>query len=269
MIPVTSLSSYLFCPRSIYLTRVLKVKPLPKKAIIKGTIKHNTFDYMNKVQEKIVKNIQTKDIEEIFKIYNQNYSQALRSAIINNKALLRKAKLPLIEAFKQMWPLFQKESKFITKHIHGFITLHNVVGDKLWELLTPKIKSEVRIQSKKFELRGVIDKLEVFPQKVVPIEMKSGKMMRKGLWPGHRIQLAAYLLMLREKHIKTISSGFIHYMDHDEKRELTLNPFLTEEVIETKNKVVNMLKSKNLPDFCQNKNKCNSCSLKPICYSYK
>ncbi len=269
MISVTTLSSYLYCPRSVYLTNVLKVVRVPKKAIIKGTIKHNTFDQINKIQENIVKNIQSKDINEIFKIYNHNYSQALRSVIISNKGMLRKVELPLIDAFKQMWPLFKKESEFITKHVYEFITIHGVLGEKLWDMLLPKIKSEVRIKSKELELKGVIDKLEIFPTKVIPIEMKSGKMMRKGLWPGHRIQLGAYLLMLQQKYIKTIESGFIHYIDHNEKRELVMNPFLSKEVIDVRDKAKDVLESPNLPDFCENKNKCNACSLKSICYSMK
>ncbi len=269
MISVTTLSSYLYCPRSIYLTQVLKIIKPPKKAIIKGTIKHHTFDQINKIQENIVKNIRSKDINDIFKIYTANYSQALRTAIINNKSQLRKAQLPLIDAFKQIWPLFKQESEFITRHIHEFITTNNVLGDKLWELLTPKIKSEIRIQSKQLELRGIIDKLEIHGTRIIPIEMKSGKMPNKGIWPGHKIQLAAYLLMLQEKYIKTIKSGFIHYIDHNEKRELILNPFLSQEVVEIKDKVKHLLKSKNMPNVCQNKNKCNACSLKPICYSYE
>lgn len=269
MLSVTSLSSYLYCTRSVYLTQVLKVVKPAKKAVVKGSIKHNTFDTINKIQESIVRKIETNDINEIYNLYSQNYSQALRSAIINNKALLRKVELPLIDAFKQMWPLFKKESEFITKHIHGFITQHNVRGDKLWELLSPKIKSEVKIKSEELELKGVIDKLEIYPTKVIPIEIKSGKMMKQGLWPGHRIQLGAYLLMLQEKYIKTIESGFIHYIDHNEKRELVINPFLTKEVIDIKEKVKNMLNSDQMPLVCENKNKCNACSLKTICYSLK
>ena len=269
MLSVTLLSSYLYCPRSVYLTKVLKVVKPAKKAIVKGTIKHNVFDNINKIQENIVKNIKSKDINDIFRIYNQNYSQALRTAIINNKSLLRKAKLPLIDAFKQIWPLFKQESEFITKHIHEFIIINNVTGEQLWELLTPKIKSEIRIQSKQLELRGIIDKLEIHGTRVIPIEMKSGKMPNKGMWPGHRIQLAAYLMLLQEKYIKTIKSGYIHYIDHNEKRELVLNPFITKEVIETKDKVKTLLKSQNIPNICENKNKCNACSLKTICYNYK
>lgn len=269
MIPVTTLSAYLYCPRSVYLTNVLKVTKPAKKAMVKGSIKHNTFDDINKLQEKIVKNIKSKEINDIFSLYIQNYSAALRSAIISNKIMLKQAGLPLTDAFREMWPIFKKESELMTRHVHNFIAAHNVLGDELWELLTPKIKSEIRIESKDLELRGIIDRLEIHGTKIIPIELKSGKMPKEGLWPGHRVQLAAYLMMLQEKYIKTITSGFIHYIDTDEKRELILNPFISQEVIEIKDKVKELLQSKSLPGICKNKNKCDACSLKTICCTYK
>ena len=66
MISVTTLSSYLYCPRSIYLTNVLKVVRPAKKTIVKGTIKHHTFDHINKIQENIKQN-QTKNKPIIYK----------------------------------------------------------------------------------------------------------------------------------------------------------------------------------------------------------
>ena len=40
MLSVTHLSSYLYCPRKLYLQKVLSIYEPPKEALVKGTIRH-------------------------------------------------------------------------------------------------------------------------------------------------------------------------------------------------------------------------------------
>ena len=72
-------------------------------------------------------------------------------------------------------------------------------------------------------------------------------MPERGLWPGHKIQLGAYLLLLEEKANKPIEEGFVRYLDSNETRQLTMNPFLRGEIIELIGKVNTLLKAKELP----------------------
>jgi len=92
-------------------------------------------------------------------------------------------------------------------------------------------------------------------------------MPEKGLWPGHRIQIGAYLLMLQEKAEKPIKEGFVRYLDNDETRQVTMNPFFRDEILELIKKVSLLLKSREIPPFVDNENKCNSCELKDDCYN--
>lgn len=102
---------------------------------------------------------------------------------------------------------------------------------------------------------------------MVPVELKTGKMPRDGMWPGHRVQLMAYGILL-EKHFKTtIKEGFVHYLDAKEKRHLAFNPFMKIEIKEMVEKVNGLFQAKRLPDFTSNKQKCLSCGLKESCYN--
>jgi CRISPR/Cas system-associated exonuclease Cas4 (RecB family) len=48
-----------------------------------------------------------------------------------------------------------------------------------------------------------------------------------------------------------------------------MNPFLEKKVIEARNNVIDLFKSKEIPMICDNKTKCASCSLKEHCFNEK
>lgn len=267
MISVTKLSSYLYCPRKIYLTDVMKIVELPKAALVKGTIRHSTFEKINNIEEEIVMSVKPDHkFNNILNIYVKNFSSALRSSIMQNKERLRKVSLPLVDAYRQIWPHFMKESERRSLNIFNFILANRLFGPDLWESLFPKIKSEIRINSKELELKGIIDQLHVYPDKVIPVELKTGKAPSEGVWPGHKIQIAAYILLFNEKFGTSVQKGLVHYLDHDSIQEIIMNPFLKNEVIEIKDKVNKLLNSDELPKKCSNLNKCKACSLKNQCF---
>ena len=73
------LSSYMYCPRKLYLERVLKLYEPPKEALVKGSIRHETYDLINKNEEKLVKSIKEKlPLEKIRAKYTNEYLKFLR-----------------------------------------------------------------------------------------------------------------------------------------------------------------------------------------------
>ena len=120
----------------------------------------------------------------------------------------------------------------------------------------------MRIKSDILELSGMIDKVEKYKEGLVPVEMKTGSMPKEGVWPGHRIQLAAYALLLEEKSGKEIKEGFVHYLDTNERRHIVMNPFLKDEVKELKNKVKELLSSTEHPEKTENEKKCLKCGIR-------
>ena len=269
-ISVTMLSSYLYCKRKLFLERVLKLFEPEKTALVKGSIRHETYDQINNVEASIVKSITSDNtFEDIYSVYARNFASLLRKRITANKYRLKTIQLPLINAYQEIWPFFQKESEIRALHLWKFIEKHNVYGDELWEELTPKVQSEIRIKSDILELSGIIDKVEKYKEGLVPVEMKTGSMPKEGVWPGHRIQLAAYALLLEEKSGKEIKEGFVHYLDTNERRQIVMNPFLKDEVKELKNKVKELLSSTELPEKTENENKCVKCGLREKCYDEK
>ena len=257
MISVTTLSSYMYCSRKLYLQYVLKITEPPKEALLKGSIRHLTYENINLAEEELVKSIKKgttlKDLEGK---YHQKYREILLQVIKQNKEELKQFKILPQDLFKNVWPLILSESETRASALHNFILKHNIFGQELWEKLTPKIESELKITSEKLGLRGIIDQIEIHTGGFVPIELKTGKSPREGVWPGHKIQLIAYVLLLEEKFNTEIKEGFVNYLDTKQKRHITINPFMRIEVKELIEKVNTLFNSDKIPNFEKNTNKC-------------
>jgi len=270
MISVSTLSSYMYCPRKLYLQYVLKLTEPPKEALLKGSIRHKTYENINLAEEELVKSIKKgTTLKDLKGRYHQKYREILLQVIKQNKEDLRQFNILPQDLFKNVWPLILAESETRASIVYNFILKHKVFGKELWEKLTPKIESELRIESEKLGLKGVIDQIEIYKKGFVPIELKTGKSPKEGIWPGHKIQLIAYVLLMEEKFNTEIKEGFVNYLDTQEKRHIALNPFMRIEVKELIEKVNNLLKSDKIPDFEKNQNKCFNCGLKEDCYNEK
>jgi CRISPR-associated protein Cas4 len=261
------LSTYLYCPRLLFLQKILQVEEPPKEALVLGSIRHESFDRINKNEEDLVNTIKNKDLSYLNQIYKQHYSKYLREIIIKNKKRLREVNVNLTEAFKINWNNLREEAESRALNIFNFIEKNNIYGSELWENLIPKIKSEFKVESNTLQLKGIIDQVHVYEDQFVPIELKTGKSPKEGMWPGHRIQIGAYALLLEEMFNKEIKEGFIYYLDSKEKRNLVINPFLRQEIKDLTKEVQEFINNKNLPNHCESENKCKACSLNTTCYS--
>ncbi len=264
---VSMLSAYLYCPRKLFLEQVLALKEPPKESTALGSLRHNVYNLINRSEERIVSSIAEKiQYSQLISSYKSFYSKILREQIIKNKPSLRQFNLDLAEIFRKTWPLILTEAETRSNNVFSFIQQYNVYGRELWERLTPKILSEQKIESELLQLKGIIDRIEIYSEGYVPIELKTGKMPKEGVWPGHRIQIAAYSMLVEEKYSAKVKEGFIRYLDSNEARKIAINPFMKEEVRQIISKIQELLKNVYPPDYCSSRNKCADCGLRNACY---
>jgi CRISPR-associated protein Cas4 len=264
LIPVTYLSSYLYCPRKLYIERVLKVFEPPKESLVLGKISHEARDSVNKSEQDIVASIsKLMPFNEVLHRFKRRHAKVLRDSIVRNRQALKSFDLHPSMVFKDFWPALFDETQLRAQNVYEFMSRTKLVGAQLWEKLSPKYRLEFAVSSEKLGLKGVIDKIVIYTSHFVPIEMKSGKAPKDGIWPGHKLQLAAYMMMLEERMKKPVTKGIMQY-GLDEK-EVYMNPFLQQDVIETTAKVVTLLQQKSPPPVCHNANKCSICGLKNVC----
>jgi len=265
MIPVTALSEYLYCPRKIYLRYVLKFKPVTKDFIIKGKLKHDVFDAANKAEQDLILNIKPSDLDNLSSIYKQAYTGLLNKSIDKFEHDIISASMDKRQLFEESLKKFLDVAAYRSKFLVNLIKQTGLYGQDLINALPVKVKSEIFLSSKRLGLRGVIDRVEMMDGFHVPVELKTGSMPRDGVWPGHRAQLASYILLLNERF--NSNQGFIEYIDHNVRKKIVMNPFLEEEIKNLVNQVIDLCNSDTVPDVCSNPNKCKSCNLQNSCFS--
>ena len=267
-IAVSLLSAYLYCPRKVFLEKVLQMHEPPKQPLILGTIRHQTLQRVSLGEEKLVSLLHSPvSFADVHASYEQLYTRFLREVIKSHTDSLHALFLDPLDAYYHALPSLLREAQIRATNTFSFAQKSVLEGTELWKALTPKIISEVKVESEELQLVGVVDQLHDFGSHVIPVELKTGKTPRQGVWPGHRIQAAAYALVLREnKQYRYVQEAVVHYLDSNEKRVVVMNPFMEEEIVTLIEEVQELLSNAVLPEICDSKQKCVSCGLRTKCY---
>jgi len=267
MIAVTSLTSYMYCPRKLYIERVLGISEIPKGAMVLGSVKHRVLDSFNSEEANIVCAIKSVSSHgEISDSYKSCFSDILRRAIIKSRNQIKMAGLNPMDVFNEFSSFFEKEAESRARFISDFMKKHNLHGESLWNKLSPKIKSEYKITSESLGISGKIDRIEIHEGFLIPVEMKTGTPPEEGAWESHKVQLAAYALLLEDNFKTNIPEGVVYYVDCGKRVQVFINPFLKEQVKELACSVNALLVSKDIPPLVDNKNKCSACNLREKCH---
>jgi CRISPR-associated protein Cas4 len=266
-LPVSLLASYLYCPRKVFLQKVLKLREPIKKPLVLGTIRHKVLELASIGEKDVVCSIMQGDLwQDVLLKYTSHYEALLRETISHHETSLEKIGMGVLDAYGHSLPSLLNEAAMRAANTFEFFEETNLEGEELWKNLTPKILSEVRLESNELGLVGVIDQIHDYGEYAIPVELKTGKAPKMGVWEGHRIQASAYALMLEENRKIEVRETIVHYLDFNEKRKVVLNPFMKEELILLIGEVKELISNTILPEFCESKQKCVSCGLKSQCY---
>lgn len=268
MLYVTDLTSYNYCKRKLYLTKVLKYRePMSKPALV-GSIKHKVLENIHNSEERVIKSLEKipskKDLTSLFKLTNSSISHSIISEELDR---LSHFSIDYEKLLSELSSIIEDESLAQAEKIIGAIKMHNAIGPELIKLLYPKVKTEITLESQELGLRGKIDKIEYHESHILPVELKTGKASNQGPWKDHMVQLAAYCLLLEKEHNQKVSKGSIIYYNPRTVHEISINPFMVDEVISLIKEVNSAISSQVIPKIQDNPNKCNICGLKPICHS--
>ena len=199
MISVSMLSAYVYCKRKLFIEKVLGIKEKDKKSTVKGKIRHRIFELIAEKEQNIIVSI-TKEhsLADITKKYSSEFGSVLRDVFAEFKYSLKSVGIRPLDLFRQIWPKLLEESKARARELWELIKEHKVYGLELLQKI-PEAEPEYRLVSEKFNLIGVVDRIEFIDNIPVPIDFKTGKMPSQGVWQGHKIQLAAYSMLIEEK----------------------------------------------------------------------
>ena len=265
LIPVSWLESFSYCKRKWYLENVLGIAKPPKEAILKGSIKHSVLDGLRRCEEGLICSLEAGfGMAELLSLYELKLNELLRREIFQNRKTVESLRLDPVSLYRELLDRLRKETKMRADYVYGFAQASGLWGRALWEALTPKLLSEVKLESKDLGMKGRLDMIEKHGSVMIPIEIKTGSMPRSGVWRGHRLQLGAYGMLIESCFGCDVEHGFVWYIDHGERRKVILNEFLRREVIESISEMNELLVSKRVPGRIGGK-RCLSCSLRKSC----
>ncbi len=261
LISVTDMCAFRFCPRSLYIKLVLKLREPAKPVMVLGSIRHKVYEEAAKKEEDLVSQV-VGDMkrQEILQMFSNAYNAVLNKSICSYLPQLESLKMDKEEVTVKLQQDVAGQAIERADEIVSFSSRTGLFGKELWEKLSPKILSELRVSSEKLRLKGIVDRIEVHGSEYVPVEIKTGKAPNEGVWPDHRLQLSAYMLMLSEKFKANIKEGLVNYVAAGQSRQVVMNPFMEYEVTEAVNDVFSLLEQKKIPGFC-GKGYCGVCSL--------
>lgn len=257
MIYVSDLSGYIFCPRKVYLSRVLGVEAEPTSEQELGVLGHAVRRELSVRQARLMSKMESaEDIEPL-----------LRSGLDEVVS-----DLPYILA--DGWRSeYQKHLPRVVAEVEGELAS---LGEELCELVdelgfsdalkyvTPW-RIEYPVRSERLGLSGRIDK--VMRQKsLVPVDIKTGK-SHDAVFGGDRVQVCAYGMLLEEVLGERVEYGVLEYTRNSETSTVRFTEKLKRHVVEVRDCVRSLLAGR-LPDVCPHgqPRKCGSCSMRDVCY---
>ncbi|MCK4636857.1 MAG: CRISPR-associated protein Cas4 [Methanomicrobia archaeon] len=258
MIYVTDVSQYAFCPYSIYLRKIHKIRVVTPPMIF-GDIYHRITERMEK-RERVIFDIFVREgmgADEITTIFYDDTKKVIRNAVLRNKKRIKEDILKTIERLNQL---------FLRRSMEKAVLLRKAMdsyGKKdIYDIVFPEALTELSIASKKLNLCGRIDRVEEKDKKYYPVEIKTStaeKYMEKDV-----LQLAGYALLLESKFGNPVDKGFIEYVVLNKKYEIEIDRNLKNDVLKIKTSVEEILNG-NIPEK-KRREECDFCNLHDICW---
>jgi CRISPR-associated exonuclease Cas4 len=261
LLSVTDLTGYMFCPRKLYMRKILNIIEPQTKATVLGTLRHATHEQLSKLDESVIRQLNKDHSEdEATTLFSKSYLRALRDTVNAHRSHLAEVGLDAEDVFIDVWPFIKEEAVVHAKDVLAVSKATGLLGDDLIRHL-PKVISEHHVRSESLQLKGIIDRIEIVNGQYVPYELKTGSAPAEGVWPGHKVQVGCYMMMLEEIFNMPVREGYVKYLDCRADRRIVMNPFLEIEIKELIEKVQKLLQSPELPEPC-GKKFCNCSNFK-------
>jgi CRISPR-associated protein Cas4 len=257
VIRVSDLNRYVYCPRTIYLADVVKVKPPEAPEQGMGLVGHAVRRELALRQARLLKRMHVgQDFREVLAGELDAVIQDIPHIFSERWAEGYSAHIPQVKA--------EVEAELELMGGELAALMDDLGYEGALEYVTPW-RTEYTVKSKSLNLTGRVDKV-MRRENLTPVEIKTGAAPDFS-WEGDRIQLAAYGMLLEDRFNVKVPHGFIEYTRVQESRPVLFTEKLRRQVIHTRDLIMEILAGR-VPDVCPHGRpaKCEACSLRDECY---
>lgn len=261
LISVSEINSWLYCPRKLFITKVLKIFQPPNRAMTIGKIKHNILENFSKKEQELISkldsNVDALDLAFIYEDFLKNISknifeenqQAIDKFLIDKEDMLKKVLRDFSEDIRLRIDSIKKAMN------NGFYK------DEIWKNMDTVYLSEVPLESEAIGLKGRVDRIRISKKDniITPFELKSRE---EKIFPSDEIQLTAYAMLLEPFYNTQVKKGIVEVGNN--KKEIDITRERKEEVLKIAEQIRN-IENNSPPPILSNFNKCRYCDFQEEC----
>ncbi len=259
---VRDIADFLYCPRKVFLRRVMGKRETRNKAMVKGMIRHKIYDEFNKRERFLVMGIDRPlDRDALYSLY-ENILFVISSEVFEQNKHLVSGYGISRELFWQEF--LERAREDIVVRVNALLRLieQNIFAEELWQKLEPKYYSEYVLRDEKLMLKGRVDRLLLSSNHVVPIEIKSCNVLEP--YFTDKVQLAAYAMLAESMLGKRAPIGKLKYGNR--MYTVIITDKLKNKVLEVLGKIRDMEKTREEPPISSNFRRCEKCGLRTFCF---
>ncbi|MDI6644700.1 MAG: CRISPR-associated protein Cas4 [Methanobacteriaceae archaeon] len=268
IIPVSSISEYVYCPMKLYLRYNVEETPRNPQ-MTSGKLYHQVRQEFQEMVKRDLWSI-TADMElkKVFnKIFN-NLPPILEKNLLNHPDLEFLEKKDIEEIFKKIINQIRAESWIIAVKIKNIMDETEKDVPKIIEMLFPPAILEYKMEDREMGIGGIVDRIEVFDGVYYPVEIKSNRPPLKGVWESDELQIAAYGFLIEKEFNTEVLVGFIDYLKINERRPVVLNSKLRKKLLDTIEAIYDMFEG-DIPEIDLNIKKCKFCEYSDYCEHFQ
>ncbi|OYT27648.1 MAG: hypothetical protein B6U97_00610 [Candidatus Altiarchaeales archaeon ex4484_96] len=260
---VSDINRFIYCPRVIYLSRVLgyEDKPSPDrygKLILDALWRDLSMrlpDILSKASDTLdVRELILDEIKDIAGCFPRKHHDLFDKSPDKTGAflLLRGAETDIIDDLDSL----------VSKLVY---MIESAGLEKTLSEVTP-LRVDYYVGSDELGLSGRIDKVYSDRGVLYPSVIKSGAIPSR-IWWGARVQAQAYAMLLEHESDIDLSFSFIEYVRAFDRRPVKHTKQLRGAVLEARDGIVDVLGG-FVPSLCPHGNrvKCGGCSFRRECY---
>lgn len=130
--------------------------------------------------------------------------------------------------------------------------LDNSTGERLFN---------VSVLSESLGITGTVDELVITEDNIYPVDYK----LAKRVSPNHRLQVAAYAMILEEMYDAQIERGFIYLILNRKTIDIEISPKLREHVYAIISEIEYIISNEQMPHPTLQQTRCINCEFRRFC----
>lgn len=261
LINVSEINAWLYCPRKVFITKVLKIFQPPNRAMTIGKIKHSILENFSKQEEKLISQIDSNfDSIDLVFVYQDFLKNIAQKVFLENQEAINKFLIDKDDILKKVMGDFSEDIKLRVASIKDALA-KGFVKEEIWKNLDYIYLSEIRLESEAIGLKGRVDRIKVSrsDNTIIPYELKSRE---DNIFHSDELQLTAYAMLLEPFYKTIIRKGIIEV--GNTKKELLITQENKDEVLKIADLIRN-IEGSEPPPILSNFKKCQYCDFKEEC----